>query len=141
MCDSSGVELMVIVAPSFISEMGKFESSYFRTYLNEIALITDYWDFSGFHDIDLNPYNFYNDGHFYYEVADLVIDTITGKDSYPGFGYYVTRENAAQHLAEREADYARLQEEYLETGTIRLLGQEDESCLVKSETEKQQESY
>lgn len=140
MCDSSGVELMVIVAPSFISEMGKFESSYFRTYLNEIALITDYWDFSGFHDIDLNPYNFYNDGHFYYEVADLVIDTITGKDSYPGFGYYVTRENAAQHLAEREADYARLQEEYLETGTIRLLGQEDESCLVKSETEKQQGS-
>ncbi|MDO5345254.1 MAG: hypothetical protein Q4E91_05875 [Lachnospiraceae bacterium] len=136
MCDSSGVELMVIVAPSFISEMGKFESSYFRNYLNEIALVTDYWDFSGFHDIDLNPYNFYNDGHFYYEVADLVIDTITGKDSYPGFGCYVTKENAAQHLAEREADYERLQQEYLETGTIRLLGQEDESCLVKNETEK-----
>lgn len=136
LCDENGVELMVIVAPSFISEMGKFESTYFWNYLNEIALITDYWDFSGFHDIDLNPYNFYNDGHFYYEVADLVIDTITGKDSYPGFGFYVTKENAAEHVAERQADYERLREEYLETGTIRLFGQEDASCLMKNETEQ-----
>ena len=136
LCDENGVALMVIVAPSFISEMGKFESSYFRNYLNEIALITDYWDFSGFHDIDLNPYNFYNDGHFYYEVADLVIDTITGKDSYPGFGFYVTKENAAEHLAGREAEYEKLREEYLETGTIRLFGQEDASCLMKNETEQ-----
>ena len=131
LCDANGVEFMVIVAPSFIGEMSEHESTYFRDFLNELALITDYWDFSGYHDIDLNPYNFYNEGHFYYEVADLIVDTINGVDSYPGFGFYVTKLNAAEHIAEREADYLRLQQEYEETGTIQLQGREDASCLLK----------
>lgn len=131
MCDANGVELMVIVAPSFIGEMSEHESSYYRDFLCEMALITDYWDFSGYHDIDLNPYNFYNEGHFYYEVADLIVDTINGTDSYPGFGFYVTKMNVAEHVAEREADYLRLQQEYNETGTIQLQGREDASCLLK----------
>lgn len=131
LCDANGVELMVIVAPSFIGEMSEHESTYFHDFLNELALITDYWDFSGYHDIDLNPYNFYNEGHFYYEVADLIVDTINGVDSYPGFGFYVTKLNAAEHIAEREADYLRLQQEYEETGTIQLQGREDASCLLK----------
>lgn len=131
MCDEAGVELLVIVAPSFIGEMSEHDSSGYWEFLDRIAFITDYWDFSGYHDIDRNPYNFYNEGHFYYEIADLMIDTINGTDSYPGFGVYVTKENVAQHLAGREADYMRLQQEYLETGTIKLQGREDESCLLK----------
>ena len=131
MCDENGVELLVIVAPSFIGEMCEHDSEGYREFLNRIAWITDYWDFSGYHEIDLNPYNFYNEGHFYYEVADLMIDTMKGTDSYPGFGVFVTKENAAAHIAGREADYKRLQQEYLETGTIQLQGQEDESCLLK----------
>ena len=131
LCDANGVEFMVIVAPSFIGEMSEHESTYFHDFLNELALITDYWDFSGYHDIDLNPYNFYNEGHFYYEVADLIVDTINGVDSYPGFGFYVTKLNAAEHIAEREADYLRLQQEYEETGTIQLQGREDARCLLK----------
>lgn len=130
MCDDNGVELLVIVAPSFIGEMSEHDSSGYWEFLNRIALITDYWDFSGYHEINLNPYNFYNEGHFYYEMADLIVDTINGTDSYPGFGFYVTKENVAEHLAEREADYKRLQQEYKETGTIKLQGLEDESCLL-----------
>lgn len=131
MCDENGVELLVIVSPSFIGEMSEHDSTYYWDYLNEIALITDYWDFSGYTEINLNPYNYYNEGHFYYEMTDLMIDTMNGIDSYPGFGYYVTRENAAAHIAERKSDYERLQQEYHATGTIQLQGQEDESCLVK----------
>lgn len=131
MCEDNGVEFMVIVAPSFIGEMSEHESSGYRDFLAKLALITDYWDFSGYHDIDLNPYNFYNEGHYYYEVVDLMMNTINGTDSYPGFGCYVTRENAMEHVAAREADYKRLQQEYLETGTIQLQGKDADSCLLK----------
>ncbi len=129
-CDDAGVELMVIVAPSFIGEIADFESPAYRDYLVRLALITDYWDFSGYHDIDLNPWNFYNEGHFFYEVGDAVVDTINGTFSYPGFGTHVTRENAMDHVKQRESDYLRLKDEYLTTGTIRLQTAEDPSCLV-----------
>ena len=132
LCDENGVELLVIVSPSFIGELSIFESIYYWEYLVDISMITDYWDFSGYNDIVLNPYNFYNEGHFYYETADLVIDTINGTDSYPGFGVYVTRENVMEHVEQRKADYERLQQEYLETGTIQLQGMEDASCLLKN---------
>ncbi|MDD3796518.1 MAG: hypothetical protein PHE06_11225 [Lachnospiraceae bacterium] len=131
-CDAAGVELMVIVAPAFIGEMSEHDSTYYWKYLENMATITDYWDFSGYHDIDLNPYNYYNEGHFYYEVAELIVDTITGKDSYPGFGAYVTRYNVAEHIDERAADYQKLKEEYNTTGTITLFGMEDASYLPKS---------
>ena len=130
-CDDAGVELMVIIAPSFLGEISDFESDAYRDFLIKLALITDYWDFSGYHDIDLNPYNFYNEGHFYYEIGDAVVDTINGTYEYPGFGTYVTRENVMEHVKGRESDYRRLQEEYLKTGTVRLQTAEDESCLVE----------
>lgn len=132
-CDDGGVELQVIVAPSFIGEMSEHDTTYYRDFLIQLGLITDYWDFSGYNEINMNPYNYYNEGHFFYEVADLLIDTMAGKASYPGFGVYVTKENVSDHIAERTADYERLQEEYLATGTIQLPGMEDESCLVKNQ--------
>ena len=126
------MELLVIVSPAFIGDLSIFESIYYWEFLVDISMITDYWDFSGYHDIDMNPYNFYNEGHFYYEIADLVIDTINGTDSYPGFGVYVTKDNVIEHVEQRAADYERLQQEYLETGTIQLQGMEDASCLLKN---------
>lgn len=129
MCQEAGVELMVLFAPTFIGEASEHESTYYREFMLRLAWVTDYWDFSGYHDIDLNPYNFYNEGHFYYEVGDLVMQTIAGKASYPGFGTYVTRENAAEHVIKRTQDYQRLQQEYKTTGTIQLKGTDHASCL------------
>ena len=100
--------------------------------MQELVLISDYWDFSGYNDINLNPYNYYNEGHFFYEVSDLVVDTVSGKNSYEGFGVYVTKENIYEHIQERKNDYQRLREEYLETGTILLNGYEDESNIVSN---------
>lgn len=130
MCNSAGVEFMVIVAPAFIGEMSEHDTTYYRDYLLNMAAITDYWDFSGYNDIDMNPYNYYNEGHFYYEIAELIVDTITGTDSYPGFGTYVTRYNAAEHIAQRTADYERLKQEYETTGTIALQGMQDASFIL-----------
>lgn len=136
LCDAKGVEFMLMLAPSFIGEMSEHDSPLYWDYMNKLVMITDYWDFSGYHDIDLNPYNYYNEGHFFFEIADLVVDTITGKDSYEGFGTYVTKENVYEHLQQRKADYERLQKEYQETGTIQLYGYDHKSNIV-SDTEYQ----
>lgn len=133
MCDAAGVEFAVICAPAFIGEMSFHDSTYYWDYLRDLATITDYWDFSGYHDIDLNPCNFYNRGHFYYEIGDLMVDTMNGKDGYEGFGAYVTKYNVTEHLAEREEAYYRLQEEYQETGTIALQGSGDASWIRPKE--------
>lgn len=131
LCDAHGTKLLVVVVPSFFSKYQSYDSTYYRDYLEDIARITDFWDFSGYNEITLNPYNFYDGTHFYYETADLIIDTIDGADSYPGFGQYVTRETAAEYVAGRQAQYEALRQEYQDTGTIRLQGMEDESCLVR----------
>ncbi|MGN0276490.1 MAG: hypothetical protein ACI4CZ_04775 [Hominisplanchenecus sp.] len=132
MCDEKGVEFQLMLAPAFIGEMSEHDCEEYWNYMQELVLITDYWDFSGYNDINLNPYNYYNEGHFFYEVSDLVVDTVSGKNSYEGFGVYVTKENIYEHIQERKNDYQRLREEYLETGTILLNGYEDESNIVSN---------
>lgn len=133
LCDQNGIALQVILAPSFIGEMSEQDSSYYLDYLEKIVMITDVWDFSGYNDIDLNPYNFYNDGHFFYEVADLIVDTMAGKQQVADFGVYVTKENMMEHFQQRKADYERLQKEYQQTGTIALKGYNDSSKIAVSE--------
>ncbi len=134
-CDKNDTQLQIIVTPSFFTRYKGYDSTYYRDYLSDISRITDFWDFSGYNDITLNPYNFYDRTHFYYEVADLMIDTISGKDSYPGFGIHVSRENAAEYVAGRKAEYTARKQEYKKTGTVKLQGMGDESCLVRRNTE------
>ncbi|MDO4345099.1 MAG: hypothetical protein Q4C50_09885 [Eubacteriales bacterium] len=129
MCDENGVELMVWFAPTFITGTMDYEGTAYREYLRKVAAITDFWDFGGYNDITMNPYNFFDWGHCYYEVADLVIDTVAGKDSYEGFGYHVTPENVNEYLKERQAQFEKLKQEYLETGTVALGSMEDESWI------------
>lgn len=133
LCDANGVELQVIMAPSFIGEKAEHDSEYFRDYMQQLAVITDYWDFSGYCDINMNPYNYFDEGHFYYEVADLMIDIMAGETTYEGFGTYVTKENAAEVVRQREADYNELKAEYDATGTIALPGLDDSSWIYNEE--------
>ena len=128
-CDENNVELMVIIAPSFIGEISEHESEDYWQFLYDIISVSDVWDFSGYNDIDLNPYNFYNEGHFFYEVYELMVDTIKGTRSYEGFGTYVTKRNAYEHIEERKNDYNKLKKEYEETGTVKLGGFDDASRI------------
>ena len=132
MCDQAQTELLVIVAPVFISERSYFEEPEYWNFMAELATITDYWDFSAFCDVNMDPYNFYDPKHFYYEMGDEVVETIMGNPGYEGFGVHVTLENCGKVLKKREKDYYRYKKEYEETGTILLKGYED-SCTIPLE--------
>lgn len=129
LCDRKGVTLKVVIGPTFIGEMYKFEGPEYYDYLRGLVEITDIWDFSGFTDEDRNPYNFVNEGHYNNATADLIVDTMYGKASKEGFGVLLTKDNIEQYLAERQADYEELKAEYEQTGTIGLLGPDSESCI------------
>ena len=129
LCDEKGVELKVVIGPTFIAEMYKFEGPSYYEYLRELVQIVDMWDFSGFIPENLNPYNFVNEGHYKNVVADLIVDTMYGKDQKDGLGVLLTKDNIDEYLAQRQADFERLQEEYETTGTVALGGLDDESLI------------
>lgn len=131
-CDENGVTLKVVIGPTFLAEIYKFEGEAYYDYLRELVQITDIWDFSGFIPENLNPYNFVNEGHYNNTVADLMVNIMYGKAQREGFGIVLTEENIEEYLAERKADYERLKAEYEETGTVALYGLEDESYIADS---------
>ena len=131
-CDESGVTLKVVIGPTFLAEIYKFEGEAYYDYLRELVKITDIWDFSGFIPENLNPYNFVNEGHYNNTVADLIVNIMYGKAEREGFGVVLTQDNIEEYLEERKADYERLKAEYEETGTVALYGLEDESYIADS---------
>ena len=135
LCDENNITLKVVIGASFIGERDTYECNRYYAYLKELVSITDVWDFSSFSDINLNPYNFINRKHYNTAVGDLMINTMYGKDSYDGFGIYLTQDNIDDYLKQRKADFERLKEEFETTGTIALPGMEDDSYIAAVETQ------
>lgn len=129
LCDEKGVTLKVVIGPTFLAEMYKFEGESYYDYLRELVQIVEMWDFSGFTPENLNPYNFVNEGHYKNVVADLIVNTMYGKDQKEGFGVLLTPDNIEEYIADRQADFEQLKEEYETTGTVALGKEGDESYI------------
>ena len=152
-CDERGVELFVVFGPSFITEMAVFDGPQFWNYYGEVVnIVGDVWDFSDYNDIMLNPYNFYNNLHFFYDVGELMLDTIENNcRQYEGdadspfgkFGYHVYADAAEcaadtsglavtvpDYIKHRQECYNILKNEYISTGTIALRSYDDASNVV-----------
>lgn len=128
-CEKKGVELQVVIGSTFVGELYRYEGEEYWDYLRDLVQITDVWDFSGYNDVNFNPYNFYNELHYNYEVGNLIIKTINGKESRQGFGVYLTNDNIYEYLQKRRQTYYSLKEEYEQTGTIALGAYEDDSRI------------
>ena len=128
-CDKKGVTLKVVIGPTFLAEIYKFEGEDYYTYLKKLVEITDIWDFSGFTPENLNPYNFINEGHYKNVVADEMVDTMYGRGNRENFGILLTKDNIDDCLQNRRDAYEDLKKEYEETGTVQLQTKEDESYI------------
>ena len=133
LCDENNITLKVVIGASFIGERDTYECSRYYAYLKELVSITDVWDFSSFSDINMNPYNFVNRKHYNTAVADLMINTMYGKDSFDGFGIYLTQDNIDDYLKQRKSDFERLKEEFESTGTLALPDMNDKSYIAAVE--------
>lgn len=129
-CDEHGITLKVVIGASFLGERDSYECYRYYSYLRELVSITDVWDFSGFNEINQNPYNFYDRKHYTDAVADLIVNTMYGGESRDGFGVYLTKDTIDDYLDERIADFRALEEEFEQTGTVELFGMEDGSYIA-----------
>ena len=132
LCKENDIDLLVINSATPLTSRQSYEGEAYWNFLAQVATVTDFWDFTSYNDINLNPYNFYDDAHPFYEVVELLINTIAGKNSYEGFGYYVTKDNVYDYLQERRNDFYELKYEFEQTGSVRLNERKDESNLLRN---------
>ena len=132
LCEKNDIELLVINSATPLTSRQSYEGEAYWNFLAQVATVTDFWDFTSYNDINLNPYNFYDDAHPFYEVVELMIDTISGRNSYLGFGCYVTKDNVYEYLQQRRTDFYDLEYEFEQTGSVRLNTRVDESNLLRN---------
>lgn len=128
-CNENNVELQVVIGSTFITELYKFEGDEYWSYLREIAQITGYWDFSGFNDVNRNPFNFVNQAHYNEKVADKMINIMYGKEKMEGFGDYVDAANIDDYINRRSTKFFEMQKVFEETGTIPMFDRTHESYI------------
>lgn len=134
LCDKKNIEFQVIIGSVFIGELVGLEGESFYSYLEQIVQITGgVWNFNTYNDFALNPYNYYNVYHYNYETADLMIDTIMGKESPKDFGIYLTMDNIGSYINSRREKMKDIRNYYKKTGTLPLQSFHDSSNYKKDE--------
>lgn len=133
LCDKNGVELQVFLGTLFVGEIVGYEGNSFYNWLAQMVEITGgLWCFNNYNDLIYNPFNYYNARHYYYEMGDLMIDRMSGKETgHDDFGIYLTPENITDELDRRRKETGKLREYYEKTGTIPLSDYADETNITK----------
>lgn len=94
-------ELIFYINP-FYAQLYLDHATALFTVKERLAALTDFYDFSGFNSVTVNPLNYYDaDSHYSYKVGDLIIDRIFGGGLIKApndFGALVTRTNIKGHL-------------------------------------------
>ena len=129
-CRNNDVTLKVVIGPATMTERCRYENDAYYDYMvSLVRTCGEVWDFSDYNAINMNLYNYADHLHYDLEVADLMVNTIYGRDRFEGFGQVLTNENVSAAIQERKEAFGRLKKEFEQTGTVALLGREDESYL------------
>ncbi len=133
LCDKNGVELQVFLGTLFVGEIVGYEGNSFYNWLAQMVEITGgLWCFNNFNDLMYNPFNYYNARHYYYEMGDLMIDRMSGKETgHNDFGIYLTNDNIAEEISRRKRETDKLRDYYKETGTIPFSGYDEANNITK----------
>ncbi len=120
LCDKNNIKLTVTICPTFIGKKSRIEGEQYYSWLLELVSITPIWDFGGFFDANMNPYNFSEADHFNDTTADEMLSIIYGEKENPDFGILLTPLNVEQYIIDRRQKFKELKDEYLKTGTVQL---------------------
>ncbi len=101
LCDEYDINLRFFTNPLNAITYTKDIDNGYLVFLEELAKVTPYWNFSGYNDVTLNYDNYYETSHYCPAVGDMIIDCIYhGKTDdrllEQGFGVYVTEDNVDQ---------------------------------------------
>lgn len=113
-CDDNNIGLVVWVNPLYKITYEESLKKDFYKFLEGLAEITDYYNFSGLNDITLNSDNYVDSSHYRAEVGDMIINVVWNKEKYDklfeqGFGWLVNQGNIEDLI-----EILKSQENYLE---------------------------
>ena len=103
-CHENKIELIIFSNPMYyVTYAASLEQDYFG-FLEHLAHITDFWNFSSLNNITLNNANYHETSHYRAEVGDMMLNVMCSGEVYPelqaqGFGVKVTRENVKDFIA------------------------------------------
>lgn len=104
LCDEYNINLRVFTNPVYgYTYMQDIENGYLD-FLEELASITPYYNFSGFNDVTLDNKYYYENSHFCTLVGDSMIDIMFYGENNErllsqGYGVYVTEDNVDELIA------------------------------------------
>ncbi|MBR0315951.1 MAG: hypothetical protein IJQ99_03720 [Synergistaceae bacterium] len=110
-CKKNDIELIIFTNPMHnITYMASVEENYFE-FLEGVAKITDFYNFSSLNDVTLDNNNYFETSHYNAEVGDMIINVICNGQKYnglyeQGFGVKVTNENVNEfiNMLKKQAD-------------------------------------
>lgn len=98
LCDDNGIEMVIWTNPMYKITYEESVKHNYLDFLEQLAQITDYYNFSGLNDMTLDSNNYVDTSHYKAELGDMMINVIWNNVKYDdlykqGFGWYVTEEN------------------------------------------------
>ncbi len=102
LCIKNDINLTVIFNPNHKDRLLYVNIEELSLFMEKLAGLVDYYDFSGLHSISTNDYMFYDIAHFKPVVGDMIMKKALNADLPVGvpkdFGSYVTKDNVDTHL-------------------------------------------
>ena len=97
-CEKYNIKLRVFTNPLNALTYTKDINNGYLVFLEELADVTDYWNFSGYNNVTMDYDNYYETSHYCPAVGDKIIDAVYNGKTDPdllaqGFGMYVTKDN------------------------------------------------
>ncbi|MBQ7577704.1 MAG: hypothetical protein IJT21_05510 [Synergistaceae bacterium] len=99
LCRENNIELVIFTNPMHnVTYRASVNDKNYFEFLEGLAQITDFYNFSSLNNITLNNDNYLETSHYKAEVGDIIINVICNGAQYPelqaqGFGVKVTRDN------------------------------------------------
>lgn len=113
LCEENGIELTFFTNPLYYSLFAEAVcDNYYFYFLEKLAEITPFYNFSGFNDVTTDTSFYIEESHYSAEASDLVIDGICLGNTdenllSQGFGVYVTEDSVSSliELLSANADF------------------------------------
>lgn len=103
LCRENGIELIVFTSPMFSYQFRLSASAGYLDFLEQLADVTPYYNFSCINGISSDATNYLDPSHYKAQVGDLILNRIFREDksvhTADMFGEYVTADNAGQVIA------------------------------------------
>ena len=100
LCNEYDINLKILTNPLYYLTYQRGVEEGYLEFLEGLATITDYYNFSGYSEVTCDYTNYYETSHFTPEVTRMMIDCVVGSRKPKGsFGVYVTSDNIGEFIS------------------------------------------